>query len=197
MNSIRFFLIVALIFFATLLVLQAQFKKANVYHDKYECIYEDQIQLLDMNETLFNTIDSLQSTIDSLQTRYKIFDSEPARDIIDIINAIIEVESNGNINAYNPKEDAVGILQIRQCMVNDVNRILTRQGSDLRYTYDCRWDRNKSIEMFNIFTDYYGLTTAEEMARCWNGGPRGINNPYTIGYWNKVELELEEGYASR
>ena len=58
-------------------------------------------------------------------------------------------------------------------------------------------NRNKSIEMFNIFVDYYNLHTPEEIARCWNGGPRGINNPYTLGYWNKVEIELEEGYASR
>ena len=45
--------------------------------------------------------------------------------------------------------------------------------------------------MFNIFCDYYGLTTAEEMARCWNGGPRGINNPATVGYWNKVKNRIE------
>ena len=82
-------------------------------------------------------------------------------------------------------------------MVNDVNRILDRKNIDKQYTYNDRWNREKSIEMFNIFIDHYNLTTAEEMARCWNGGPRGINNPYTLGYWNKVENELEESYASR
>ena len=99
----------------------------------------------------------------------------------------MEVESSGDSNAYNPKEDAVGILQIRRCMVDDVNRILKRKQSDVRYSYSDRWNIQKSHEMFRIFCDYYGLTTAEEMARCWNGGPRGINNPYTMGYWNKVE----------
>ena len=77
-------------------------------------------------------------------------------------------------------------------MVNDVNRILKRQGIDKRFTYFDRWNRNKSIEMFNIYVDYYNLTTAEEIARCWNGGPRGANNLNTVGYWNKVKSELDE-----
>ena len=46
--------------------------------------------------------------------------------------------------------------------------------------------------MFNIYVDYYNLTTAEEIARCWNGGPRGANNLNTVGYWNKVKSELDE-----
>ena len=44
--------------------------------------------------------------------------------------------------------------------------------------------------MFEIYCDHYNLTTAEEMARCWNGGPRGINNPATVGYWEKVKNEI-------
>ena len=82
-------------------------------------------------------------------------------------------------------------------MVDDVNRILKRQKSDLRFTYDDRWLRSKSTKMFEIYCKHYGLSTAEEIARCWNGGPRGIDNPYTLGYWNRVETKLEEGYASK
>ena len=44
--------------------------------------------------------------------------------------------------------------------------------------------------MFAIYCDYYNLNTAEAMARCWNGGPRGIDNPATVGYWNKVSDKL-------
>ena len=44
--------------------------------------------------------------------------------------------------------------------------------------------------MFDIFCDYYKLETAEEMARGWNGGPRGIDKPATLGYWDKVLNEL-------
>ena len=45
--------------------------------------------------------------------------------------------------------------------------------------------------MFDIFCKYYGLNTAEEIARCWNGGPRGINNPSTVSYWKKVQENLD------
>ena len=106
------------------------------------------------------------------------------------MNAIMEVESNSNDSAYRADEDAVGCLQIRKCMVDDVNRILKRRKSDLRFTYNDRWSRDKSIYMFEIYCDYYDLTTAEEVARCWNGGPRGINNPATVRYWNKVKNEI-------
>ena len=108
----------------------------------------------------------------------------------DLINAICMVESSGIDSAYNAKEDAVGILQIRQCMVNDVNRILKRQGEDKRYTYNDRWDREKSIEMFTIVCDYYNWNTVEQMSRNWNGGPRGINKPSTLPYLEKVEEVL-------
>ena len=75
-------------------------------------------------------------------------------------------------------------------MVNDINRILKRQKSTLRFTYNDRWSRDKSIQMFKIYCKHYRLTTAEEIARCWNGGPRGINNPSTVGYWKKVKDKI-------
>jgi hypothetical protein len=157
--------------------------------------YEKQIEELKEihiieQDSLRMVIDSINFELDSLQQRYQIFDNEPGKDFIDIMNAIIQVESRGNPKAHAQGEDAVGILQIRKCMVDDVNRILKRQGSDFRYTYNDRWDENKSYEMFNIFCNYYGLETAEEMARGWNGGPRGINKPATLGYWDKVLSEL-------
>ena len=76
-------------------------------------------------------------------------------------------------------------------MVNDINRILKRQKSSKRFTYNDRWVRYKSIEMFDIYCKHYGLTTAEEIARCWNGGPRGMNNPLTTAYWRKVQKGLD------
>ena len=76
-------------------------------------------------------------------------------------------------------------------MVDDVNRILRRQKSDLRFTYDDRWLRNKSIQMFGIYCRHYNLNTAEEIARCWNGGPQGMNKPLTATYWRKVQENLD------
>ena len=76
-------------------------------------------------------------------------------------------------------------------MVDDVNRILRRQKSIKRYSYHDRWLRYKSIEMFDIYCKHYNLITSEEIARCWNGGPRGMTNEVTVGYWEKVENQLD------
>ena len=145
-------------------------------------------QIKQMHEELKlyeNIIDSLYKEIDTLNNRLEIYDFVDME--TNMISALIFVESSGNDSAYNASEDAVGCLQIRKTMVDDVNRILKRKGSNLIYTYKCRWNRKKSIEMFNIFCDHYNLSTAEEIARCWNGGPRGINNPATVKYWEKVQ----------
>ena len=157
--------------------------------------YEHQIKELQEihlmeRDSLKTVIDSMNHEIDSLHHRYEIFDNEPGREFIDILNAIVTVESQGNPKAYAANEDAVGILQIRRVLVDDVNRILKRKGSFFRYTYNDRWDVEKSFEMFDIYCDYYNFQTAEEMARGWNGGPRGINKSATEVYWVKVQNEL-------
>lgn len=108
----------------------------------------------------------------------------------DVVQAIILVESSGNDAAHRVSEDAVGALQIRRTMVRDVNRILRRNGSTVRYSYKDRWIRELSIEMFDIYCEHYNLTTPEEKARCWNGGPKGIYKLCTQRYWEKVKKEL-------
>ena len=136
-------------------------------------------------------IDSLKHEIDTLQWENQIWDFNLSNNTTHLLSAIMFVESNYNDSAYHKGEDAVGCLQIRKCMVNDVNRILRRQKSDLKFTYDDRWLRNKSIKMFDIYCKHYGLTTSEEIARCWNGGPRGMQNDMTAGYWKKVKNQLD------
>ena len=66
-----------------------------------------------------------------------------------------------------------------------------RWESEIRYNYDDRWVRYKSIQMFNVYCKHYNLNTAEEIARCWNGGPRGMQNEMTVGYWKKVSTKLD------
>ena len=135
-------------------------------------------------------IDSLKLEIDTLNWENQIWDFNMSHNTTHLLSALIMVESSNNDSAYNASEDAVGCLQIRKCMVNDINRILEYQKSPLRFTYNSRWYRDSSIQMFEIYCDHYNLTTAEEIARCWNGGPRGINNPATAGYWEKVKEEI-------
>ena len=162
--------------------------------------YEKQIEQLEReleyninaNDSLSILIDSLSREIDTLEWDKGLWDFNITYKGRNLISAIIQIESSDNDSAYHKGEDAVGCLQIRKCMVDDVNRILRRQKSDKRYAYDDRWLRYKSIEMFEVYCKHYGLITAEEVARCWNGGPRGIDNPATVGYWNKVKIKIEE-----
>jgi len=108
-----------------------------------------------------------------------------------MVNALIMVESSGNDNAYCKSEDAVGCLQIRRTMVRDINRILKRQGSEKRFKFKDRWIRSKSIEMFNIYCEYYNLQSPEVISRCWNGGPKGHKKKSTRKYWDKVKSLLK------
>ena len=155
--------------------------------------YENQINDLynqNIQDKIYyqSRIDSLQSVIEDMN-QYKYHFNETSDK--ELIEAMIQIESSGKDNAYTASEDAVGCLQIRRTMVKDVNRILKRQGLEQRYEFKDRWDRQKSIEMFNIYRDYYNLNTPEEIARCWNGGPKGIYKPATITYWNKVKNHLD------
>ncbi len=103
-----------------------------------------------------------------------------------LLAAIIHVESRGDTLAHNIKEDAVGVLQIRPIMVKEVNRVL---GFD-KYTLQDRWDKQKSIEMFNVIRHNTPHPTNEKVARNWNGGPNGYRKNSTLKYWVKVKQQL-------
>jgi len=154
-------------------------------------IDQEEVKTQSTIDSLQNVIDSLKHEIDTLQWENQIWDFNLSQNTTHLLSAMIFVESSNDDLAYNPNEDAVGCLQIRKCMVKDVNRILRRQKSDLNFSYDDRWNRHKSIKMFDIYCKHYGLTTAEQMARCWNGGPRGMQNEMTAGYWKKVKSQLD------
>ena len=165
----------------------------------YRCFLKEEIncglrdtldQRHELIDSLYNQIDSLYKEIDTLQYEKEIFDFGNVSES-EIISALMYVESSNNDSAYNASEDAVGCLQIRKTMVNDVNRILRKRKSPVRFTYEDRWCRYKSINMFKVYCKHYNLTTAEEIARCWNGGPRGMNNPLTTIYWKKVQKNLD------
>lgn len=135
-------------------------------------------------------------------TEVNIVESKPDVEVVEVVKdsvikmsnlteAIIQVESVGNDSAYNKSEDAVGCLQIRPIMVREVNRLLKKKKDPKRYTLLNRWDRQKSIEMFLVFTK--NISKPEAKARCWNGGPKGMTKSATIKYWNKVKTILTKG----
>ena len=114
-------------------------------------------------------------------------------DVEPLIQAMIMVESEGNDSAYHKGEKAAGCLQIRPIMVREVNRILEIQKSDLEYTLEDRWSREKSIEMFHIVNGYHNKnSTYEEIARAWNGGPNWFKKGLTKRYWKRVQKQLKK-----
>lgn len=114
-----------------------------------------------------------------------------------IITALIFIESKGQIKAHNTSEDAVGILQIRPIMVDEVNRILELQGADGDYTMDDRWNPQKSRRMCTYYLtwqhrQYYNKhgrrPTMRQLAMSWNSG--GVFKKCTEDYKRKVEEGL-------
>tara|TARA_R110000822_G_C15286639_1_gene490632 strand:- start:704 stop:1117 length:414 start_codon:yes stop_codon:yes gene_type:complete len=115
----------------------------------------------------------------------KAYIVEPKPDYL--IEAIMHVESGGDTLAHNLAEDAVGCLQIRPIMVREINRLLGKDSFKL----SDRWNKAKSIEMFNILRSHLKGASDEEIARVWNGGYNGKNNPKTLVYWKKVRKQIK------
>ena len=109
-----------------------------------------------------------------------------------LIPILMQIESNNNPNAIGDNGDAVGILQIHEIMVDDVNRII---GTEV-FDYDDRTDKNASIAMCKIYLNHYGKnkistesTELENIAllgRMWNGGPKGYTRRSTLPYMSKI-----------
>ena len=74
-------------------------------------------------------------------------------------------------------------------MVDEVNRILGYSG----YTYEDRWDKTKSIEMFNIYQNHWNPTKDHDLAMSlWSHGPKGRFNTdnWYVKKVNNVDLNL-------
>lgn len=113
-----------------------------------------------------------------------------------LYDAIAIVESNNNSRAIGDGGRAIGAFQLWKVYVDDVNRI-----AGTSYTYEDRWDRQKSYEMAVIYVEYYsrryeritGLrATREVKSRIHNGGPNGWKKPATEKYWRKVQKVLSK-----
>ena len=112
-----------------------------------------------------------------------------------LIPALIAVESGGDAQCVGDGGDALGVLQIRQICVDDINRILGGHW----YTHHDAIDPDVSKQICIRYLIHYGAAyevetygpaTAEVLARIWNGGPRGWAKQSTEKYWKKVEVQL-------
>ena len=112
---------------------------------------------------------------------------------IKILSAIAMIESSGNPNAVNEKEQAFGLYQLRQIYIDDVNRVY-----ETDFTHQDAFNVDKAERIVKLYTTYWCKKrnlpiTAENIARFHNGGSGWIFKPHlTDGYWKKVKTEMEK-----
>jgi hypothetical protein len=94
---------------------------------------------------------------------------ESSFDWTPVINAIMQVESRGNVNARNGIY--CGPLQISPGLVKECNNILKRRNVSKRFSLSDRFNKEKSFDMFTIIQSYYNPSNNVERAiRMWQGG---------------------------
>lgn len=108
-----------------------------------------------------------------------------------VIDAIIEVESEGKADAVDKSGKSCGIMQITPILVKECNRILELKKSRKRYTMQDRFSVNKSKEMFLLFQSFYNSKNSVELAiRSWNGG-MNYTKRGTQKYFEKVMSKMK------
>jgi hypothetical protein len=119
----------------------------------------------------------------------------------EFINALVQVESNGNSQAIGDNGKAYGILQIHDIMIQDYNRIT---GSNLKHDDAFHPDIAKRVARSILihYSSKWPNVNARDLAFIWNAGPKGIrysrdpnygnqsvrNN--LNNYWAKVQKQL-------
>ena len=107
-----------------------------------------------------------------------------------VMEAIIEVESNGNHRAKNGNQ--VGAMQITPILVEDCNEILKQRKSTKRYKLSDRFNVEKSKEMFLLIQSWYNpKNNVEKAIRSWNGGVN-YSVRSTQRYYEKVMKALKK-----
>lgn len=110
-----------------------------------------------------------------------------------LIDALVAVESGGRADAVGDNGKALGILQIWEIVVRDVNQIY-----GTKYKWRDALDPLKSKVICTQYLKHYGrpqligkMDPYEANARIWNGGPNGHHKASTVPYWNKVKKHLK------
>lgn len=110
----------------------------------------------------------------------------------ELLAALIAVESGGD-NQARGRHGELGALQVRPCVIRDVNRI---KGTHYRWAeMTNRW---AALGVFRIYTGHYCTeerlgrpVTSQDLARVWHGGPNGWKRRKTVAYWERVRAQME------
>ena len=114
----------------------------------------------------------------------------------ELLAALIAVESGGNDMARG-RHGELGALQVRPCVVADVNRL---KGTHYRWAeMTNRW---AALGVFRIYTGHYCAearlgrpATSQDLARVWHGGPNGWKRRKTVAYWKRVQARMSASLA--
>ena len=109
----------------------------------------------------------------------------------ELLAALIAVESGGNDLARG-RHGELGALQVRPCVIRDVNRL---KGTHYRWAeMTNRW---AALGVFRIYTGHYCAedrlgrpATSQDLARVWHGGPNGWKRRKTVAYWKRVQARM-------
>ena len=104
-----------------------------------------------------------------------------------LIHAISYVESKHNPKLVSPNGKYVGYLQIAKCCVDACNNILGKK----KYTYNDRYDKEKSIEMFHIIQNKYNPQQDIIIAcRIWSEGISALRKPYGHTRYSRKVMKI-------
>ena len=106
--------------------------------------------------------------------------SKPVDAYARLVNAVVTVESAGDIFAYNQLEEAVGAFQIRPIRLLDYY-----QRTGINYKSEECYNFDISKEIFMYYARQTGYPDYETIARNWNGSGKS-----TLDYWKKVKANL-------
>ncbi len=106
----------------------------------------------------------------------------------EMLSAMRFVESRNNPLAYNRRENAVGLFQVRQLAVDDINH-------KFRTTYTLAdFYREPRLGEWAVWAygSKYGARTDADFAMIWNGGPNGRRKKNAQLYWQKIQRRMRE-----
>jgi soluble lytic murein transglycosylase-like protein len=109
----------------------------------------------------------------------------------ELLAALIAVESGGNDLARG-RHGELGALQVRPCVVKDVNRVV---GGNYRWSE--MTNRVTATRVARAYLDHWGSPsrlgrkpTDRDLARVWHGGPNGWKRRQTLVYWKRVRARI-------
>jgi len=113
-----------------------------------------------------------------------------------LINALIQVESNGNDKIIGDNGKSKGCLQIHNVVILDVNRVYKST-----FKHSDAFDRELAQSICEMYlkhwSKYYKRKSGKEidnegLARLWNSGPKWFTKKHkTHAYWKKVNKCLK------